>query len=504
MRHMNDTAFGLILSHSMDATQQAITLLTQALDLLTPKSSRIVAPETRQVLTAWMQTHLTQWAPVAQSLPKDATFADPIAFVTLFDLAAKAGHEGVCRWLCRAWNDNHQLQTAHYLSAYHGRKEQLLWISDKFLIDLYTWRKSLSVAVSKHHVELVKVILAKVRKGVKMFPTHDYGLETDNGALVVAASCGHADLVQLLYDEEIIDGETIFQTNALKNAVHNGHVAVIYCLAGIGASTPEALLKCLRADNNAILRDAIACDRSDIVHNLHDMGLTADDARSVLLSAVTCDSFTVLCAVRDMGLTVEDVRVDNNMLLQQAVKQGNQFVVAVLHGMGLNAQDARANGNKALKTAAEKGYAGCARALHKMGLTHEDACADDMVAVRTAIENGHVEIMKVFQKMQLPLECLRGEKYGFPEPWSLCMAAQVGDAAMIQQLRVMGLSAKDARANSCEALRWAVHNDDSVREVVAMGLTRLDVEQANQHMAKMAEKHGLTVRRKFALDVLFP
>jgi hypothetical protein len=482
-------------------TQQAIGLLTQALNLLTPKSRALVVPEdTKQVLTDWIQKHTTLWAPYIPD------FLDNSEKILLFDKAAKAGHDQVCRWILTAgpWGGFTQefLDKMHYLAAYHERPDLLLWLSCKFLISARGWRHSLSTAASKNNASLVATILRiapNMAQGhcVRESRNCDFGLAEDDGVLCVAARCGHVDVVRILYIRRAMDGVDMFETNALKFAVHNGHLSVVKYLATVGQTAPLTMLQCLRADNNAILRDAIGCNRLDIIHVLHQMGLTADDARPTLAYAVTCGFHDTVRAVCNMGLTIEDVRANNNSALQQAAKQGNHQIMLVLHEMGLTADDARANKNMALKIACEGGYTECVRVLLNMGLTIDDVLQDGECILHHVVKHGRIEILKVFQAHQLPVEHLR--------PWALCAAAAFGGIRMIQQLRVMGLTVEDARDDNCAALRTAINlgYSDTVKELVSWGLTRQDGETANEYMRELANiSHSMCIKQ-IALDIVF-
>jgi ankyrin repeat protein len=218
-----------------------------------------------------------------------------------------------------------------------------------------------------------------------------------------------------------------------------------------------------------------------------------DDYYSLLYHARDVDSLEFLLS---KGITVEDLRSNDNLILNNIIKENNFESVDFLMSIGFNMNDIRsafASTNQIdmiilfrsyglnlqdviylLINSAKLGYLDMVDFLIiSFGLTTEDLRHDDNNALYYAIINDHLDVVKLLLKHGLDVQDIKSD--GFT------IAVQKGYFEMIKFLINQGLTADDLRVSGNEALTTAsmFGHFNIVKLLIDNGINSKDIIQSD-------------------------
>ncbi|KAI9653676.1 MAG: hypothetical protein M1831_005704 [Alyxoria varia] len=355
----------------------------------------------------------------ADTLARDAEGNAPIDY---------AGPDSLNTWILRYGPNLEAKSDERVTSLYHFSRAGDILVVRSLLSQGATTefvdhaeRTSLIVAAERGHDEVVEILLANGANAA-----HTMG-DTGNNATILASSGGHSRSVELLLTKGTVDinAKNADECTALREAVWNGHHAVVGVLLAHSANT-ELLTK----DGWASLHVAVRQGRLEIMRTLLDSGANIEQsssggwtplAKAAWYGRVRVANFLLS---RDVPASTEArTTAKGRTPLILAAHRGKTHIVEKLLDKGqahIEAKDRE--GFTALFHAAWQNHPETLKALAKRG-ANLDVSDSEHSALERAAQKGHYGILQSLLEADAKLR-----------PATLVEAARNGHADIVQLL----------------------------------------------------------------------
>lgn len=233
-----------------------------------------------------------------------------------------------------------------------------------------------------------------------------------------------------------------------------------------------------------LMLTAVQEGRTDLLRELHGMGVSARGACDAMFAAIRCDDVEIFRELMRMGLTLETMR--NNLALHHAVSYRRTEFVREMLAAGMPLEDLRTvrDHKTPLYIAAQENCADIVRMFREAGLTAADVRFqhdnyENVLSV--AVRNGHLEVVKELLLMVGP-DDVRAIR-----PEALAVAGG-RNAELVRQLLAAGLTVDSDGVVTSETLSFIVLNGcvENLRVLRDAGLTVEKVRKDAHNMLRIA------------------